>query len=96
MGSPRALTTRPTIASPTGTDITRPVRLTSSPSAIALVFPISTAPTESSSRFKAMPVTPWGSSSSSPAMHFSRPWMRAMPSPTDKTLPVSEASMPAL
>ncbi len=27
-------------------------------------------------------MTPWGSSSSSPAMQRSRPWMRAMPSPT--------------
>ena len=31
---------------------------------------MSTAPTESSSRFRARAMTPWGNSSSSPAMHF--------------------------
>ncbi len=32
MGCPSALTTRPSISSPTGTEMMRPVRLTSSPS----------------------------------------------------------------
>ena len=41
-------------------------------------------------------MTPLGSSISSPAMHFSRPWMRAMPSPTARTVPVSETSTPAV
>ena len=53
-----------------------------------------TAPTESSSRFRARAMTPWGNSSSSPAMTLSRPWMRAMPSPTDRTVPTSATSTP--
>ena len=40
-------------------------------------------------------MTPWGSSSSSPAMQRSRPWMRAMPSPTESTVPTSATSTPA-
>ena len=71
-GSPRGLTTRPTRASPTGTCMTWPVRLTGSPSLMSVSSPRSTAPTLSSSRFSAMPVTPWGSSSISPAMAFSQ------------------------
>ena len=46
--------------------------------------------TEFSSRFCAMPYTPPGNSSSSPAMQFSRPAARAMPSPTRMTVPVSD------
>ena len=41
-------------------------------------------------------MTPWGSSSSSPAMQRSRPWMRAMPSPTERTVPTSATSTPAV
>ncbi len=96
MGCPRALITRPTMSSPTGTDMMRRVRLTSSPSLIFAKSPMSTAPTESSSRLRAMPITPWGRSSSSPAMQRSRPWMRAMPSPRDRMVPTSETSTPAL
>ncbi len=73
MGCPRALTTRPISASPTGTDMMRPVRRTSSPWLISLASPSSTAPTWSSSRFSAMPAMPCGNSISSPAMTFSRP-----------------------
>ena len=40
-------------------------------------------------------MTPWGSSSSSPAMHRSRPWILAMPSPTLSTVPTSATSMSA-
>ena len=72
-GCPRAFTTRPTTASPTGTCMSFRVRRTWSPSLIRLVSPRRTAPTLSSSRFNAMPKTPWGSSSSSPDMAFSRP-----------------------
>ncbi len=54
-GPPRALTTRPRRASPTGTEITRPVDLTVCPSFILRVSPSSTAPTESSSRLSAIP-----------------------------------------
>ena len=95
-GRPRGFTTRPTMASPTGTDMMRLVRLTSSPSLMRSVSPRSTAPTESSSRFMAMPATPLGKSSSSPAMQFSRPWMRAMPSPTCSTVPTSLTSTAAV
>ena len=61
----------------------RPVRLTVSPSLISVYSPSSTAPTLSSSRFSAMPKTPCGNSSISPAIVFSTPCTRAMPSPTD-------------
>ena len=37
----------------------------------------------------AMPCTPPGNSSSSPAMQFSRPWICAIPSPTVTTVPTS-------
>ena len=53
IGWPSALTTRPTSASPTGTDMMRPVRLTWSPSLISCDSPSSTAPTLSSSRLSA-------------------------------------------
>ena len=36
-----------------------------------------------------MPVTPPGNSISSPAMTSSSPWIRAIPSPTEITVPVS-------
>ena len=67
IGLPSGSTTRPISASPTGTDITSPVRLTVSPSSIFSHSPNSTAATLSSSRFSASPVTPWGSSSFSSA-----------------------------
>ena len=38
-----------------------------------------------------MPVTPWGSSSSSPAMQLSRPCTRAMPSATEDRADLREA-----
>ena len=46
-----------------------------------------------SSRFCAIPYSPLSNCSSSPAMHFSRPLARAMPSPTIMTVPVSLCSM---
>ena len=60
IGWPSALTTRPSISSPTGTEMMRPVRLTGSPSLISRYSPRSTAPMLSSSRFSAMPITPCG------------------------------------
>ena len=39
-----------------------------------------------------MPNRPFGNSSISPAMARSTPWMRAMPSPTDTTVPTSATS----
>jgi hypothetical protein len=45
-----------------------------------------------------MPLTPLANSTISPAWTWSRPWMRAMPSPTESTEPTSEtwASVPKL
>src|SRR5213596_1332156 len=92
IGWPSALTTRPSISSPTGTEMMRLVRLTGPPSLMALNSPRSTAPTLSSSRFSAMPKTPCGNSSISPAMAFSTPCTRAMPSPIEMMLPTSATS----
>ena len=94
IGWPSAFTTRPTSASPTGTDMMRCGALDRRrPRGSPSDSPNSTAPTESSSRLRARPMTPCGSSSSSPAMQRSRPWMRAMPSPTVSTVPTSATSM---
>src|SRR5688572_5798343 len=76
-------------------DMMRPVRLTWSPSLMSVTSPMSTAPTESSSRFSAMPEMLPGNSSSSPAMQRSRPCRRAIPSPTESTVPTSDTSTPA-
>ena len=67
-----------------------PVRLTVSPSLMSRSLPKMTTPTLSSSRFSAMPRMPPGNSTISPAWTLSRPWTRAMPSPTDSTVPTSE------
>ena len=66
--------------------------LTVSPSEMCSHSPNSTAPTLSDSRFSARPVTPWGNSSISKDMQFSRPCRRAMPSATDSTVPTSVSS----
>ena len=92
IGWPSALTTRPSSSSPTGTEMMRPVRLTGSPSLISRYSPSSTQPTLSSSRLSAMPKTPCGNSSISPAMARSQPCSRAMPSPSDVTVPTSATS----
>ena len=73
MGWPSAFTTRPMSASPTGTLTTRPVRRTVSPSLMPSSEPSSTMATLFSSRFKAMPYSPFSNSTSSFAMHFSSP-----------------------
>ena len=86
-GWPIALTTRPIIVLPTGTEAMRPVRSTRSPSLMFLSEPNSTAPTLSSSRFSTMPIRSPGNFSNSPAMASSRPHSRAMPSPTESTVP---------
>jgi hypothetical protein len=91
-GWPRALTTRPIIALPHGTSTIRPVRRTVSPSLIRLSSPRRTTPTLSSSRLSTIPLTSPGKSRSSPAIAFSRPWTRAIPSPTERTTPVSATS----
>src|SRR5256886_12210200 len=69
----RLLLEKKNSALPTGTLMMRPVRLTSSPSLLSVYSPSSTTPTWSSSRFMAIPATPWGKDSSSPAMTLSRP-----------------------
>ncbi len=93
-GLPSGSTMRPSSASPTGISSRRPVRLTVSPSTIFSHAPNSTTPTLSDSRFSARPVTSCGSSSISNDMQFSSPWMRAMPSATDSTVPTSVRSAP--
>ena len=93
-GLPSGSTMRPSSASPTGISSRWPVRLTVSPSTTFSQSPNSTAPTLSDSRFSARPVTSCGSSSISNDMQFSRPWMRAMPSATDSTVPTSVRSAP--
>ena len=82
-GRPSGSTRRPSSSSPTGISSSWPVRLTVSPSTILSHSPKSTAPTLSSSRLSASPVTSCGSSSISSDMQLSSPWTRAMPSPTE-------------
>src|SRR3954451_1306393 len=91
-GRPSGSTMRPRSSSPTGISSSWLVRLTVSPSTTFSQSPNSTAPTLSDSRFRASPVTSCGSSSISNASQFSRPWMRAMPSPTESTVPTSARS----
>ena len=85
IGFPRASTTRPKSASPTGTSATRPVRFAILPSFIPVSSPRITTLTLSSSRFSAIDITPPSSSISSPAIHASSPCIRAIPSPTSIT-----------
>ena len=93
---PRALTIRPSIASPTGTSIIRPVRRTTSPCLILVSPPISTMPTSSGRRFCTIPVTPSGSSTNSPAIAPRIPDTVAIPSPTLSTTPTSSKSISIL
>src|SRR5215212_4300379 len=88
-GRPRGSTTRPRKPSPTGTDRTRPVCLTSSPSSIPEASPKTTQPISRMSRLRAMPSSPPGNSSSSRAMVEGIPSTRAMPSPVSVTRPTS-------
>src|SRR6266508_3485705 len=92
-GRPSGSTTRPSSPSPTGTLATRPVRRTGWPSPMCSHSPKSAAPTLSSSRLNARPMTRCSSSSISIATAFSRPYMRAMPSPTCRTVPTSARSV---
>ena len=55
MGAPSASTTRPRNPSPTGTETTRPVRRTASPSRMPSSEPSTTMETASSSKLSAMP-----------------------------------------
>src|SRR4051794_37084670 len=92
-GFPSGSTMRPISASPTGTLATRPVRRTGSPSLTFSHSPSSAQPTLSSSRLSATPVTPCSNSSISSATALSRPYTRAMPSPTCSTWPTSARSV---
>uniref|UniRef100_A0A147BVL5 Putative conserved secreted protein n=1 Tax=Ixodes ricinus TaxID=34613 RepID=A0A147BVL5_IXORI len=89
MGLPRASTTRPRSSGPTGTSTIAPVRLTMSPSLMSLSLPKTTIPTLSGSRLSAMPLRPLENSTISSAWMFFRPYTRAIPSPMDRTRPVS-------
>ena len=91
IGSPRALTTRPSRASPTGTERIRPVALTTCSSSSASTSPRTTAPMVSSSRLRASPRVPSSNSSSSFTAAPGRPETRAMPSPTSTMRPICSA-----
>src|SRR3954470_1362721 len=91
-GLPSGSTIRPSSCSPTGISSRRLVRLTVSPSTTCSQGPKSTTPTLSDSRLSASPVTSCGNSSISNASQLSRPWTRAMPSATDRTVPTSVRS----
>src|ERR1051326_4424953 len=93
IGSPSGFTTRPISSGPTGTEAIRPVRRTSSPSSMSVYGPTTMTPTDSSSRFRAMPMTfCLVNSTSSSAPTLPRPYTRAMPSPTWTTEPTSRVS----
>ncbi len=94
-GRPRGSMTRPNRPLPTGTLAILPVRFTVSPSLMSLPSPQRTTPTLDSSRFRAMPSSPPGNSKSSPDMQSSRPYTRAMPSPTDRMIPIDSIFTPA-
>src|SRR5919198_2047362 len=91
-GLPSGSTTRPRKPSPTGTDSTRPVCLTSSPSSMPEASPKITQPISRTSRLRATPSRPPGNSSSSLAMVEGIPSTRAMPSPASTTRPTSSRS----
>ena len=92
IGFPKASTTLPSNPFPAGTSTIEPVLFTVSPSFMSLSLPKITIPTLSFSRFKAIPAMPPSNSTISPALISSNPWTLAIPSPTDKTLPISVTS----
>ena len=92
IGVPSAFTTRPSIASPTGTERMRPVALTVCPSSIASESPKTTEPINTSSRLSARPTVPSSNSSNSFTLQSGKPEMRAIPSPTSATRPTVRAS----
>jgi len=88
-GRPSGSTTRPRKPSPTGTDSTRPLCLTSSPSSMPEASPKTMQPISRMSRLRAIPTRPPGNSSSSLAMVAGMPSTKAMPSPAAVTRPTS-------
>ena len=93
-GFPKASTTRPSRPLPVGTEAWTLVRRATSPSRMVSASPKRTTPTLSSSRFSTSPNTSAVPSNlmSSPASTVGRPCRRAMPSPTERTIPVSYCS----
>src|SRR5262245_10170306 len=89
---PSELMTRPMSSSPTPIERMRPVPLTAPPSSILLASPRTTAPIDSSSRFRARPSVPPSNSSTSLTAVPGRPATRAMPSPTSSTRPICACS----
>ncbi len=87
-GSPRAFTTRPSRASPTGTVWMRPVALTVCSSSRESTSPRTTAPMVSSSRLSASPRVPSSNSSNSFTAAPGSPETRAIPSPTSTMRPI--------
>ena len=88
-GWPTAFTARPIMPLPTGTETMRPVLRTNCPSAMPTLSPMIMTPTFSASRLKTMPRVPLSNSTSSEARALVRPLRRAIPSPTDSTVPTS-------
>ena len=82
-------TTRPNKSSPTPICEIFPVARTLLPCLMSRPVPINTAPTLLVSRFNAIPIVPSSNSKSSPHATFSNPKIRAIPSPTCKTIPSS-------
>ncbi len=91
IGAPSAFTTRPKIASETGTSRILPVALTSSPSLIFEKSPRIITPTVSSSRLSATPASPPAKVTISEDLISERPETLAMPSKTSTTLPTFSA-----
>jgi len=89
IASPRPSTTRPSNSGPTGTSTMEPVRLTVSPSRMDRSSPKITTPTLESSKLSAMPRKPEEKTTISPACTLLSPYTRAIPSPTETTLPTS-------
>ena len=72
-GSPRVFTTRPRRPSPQGTERISPVACTDWPSSMDSTSPSTTAPMDSSSRFRARPIVPSSNSSISLTAQSGRP-----------------------
>ena len=85
IGLPRPSTTLPNNSFPTGVSTMAPVLFTVSPSLTALSSPKITTPTLSLSKFNAIPLDPSENSTISPACTLSKPYILAIPSPTERT-----------
>ena len=92
IGLPSPSTTRPNNSFPTETSTISPVLFTVSPSLIPVSLPKIEIPTLSISRLRAIPFIPPGNSTISPACTLSKPYTRAIPSPTLSTVPTSATS----